>query len=197
MDAQHRYVKVKILGFTIEKPAPDPKTKPRRRRNRGGNKQLSYYATINGIGLKDIELLNRVANKAHGVIPQETRWFPSIKKNANKKARQAWKKERVKGQLLFNPMLGEFAMAAIDILREHPFRNPDHISAGPDLRREGERVRGKLAKDYSGYPSQKKAKAAYKAAKGRRSIVATPRQSPWVVPKLGDGGCGLRFASSI
>lgn len=180
---QPRYVKTQILGFTIEKPAPDPRVKVRHRRNRGRKKLSSLLATINGIGLKNVELLNKVANNAYGMIPPTHSTTPRLRKNANKEQRQEWRKSRIRTEIPVEPnQLNNYAMGAIDLIRENPFRNPEHVSVGPNLSREGERDRGKISKDYSAFPQQKRSKAAYKAAKGRRAVVATPRQSTWTVP---------------
>lgn len=150
MDAQPRYIKVTQLGVTRLIPKSDPRVKARYRRNHGGAKRLSYYATINGAGLKNIALLNRIANKRHG-------------------------------KHIVSENLSEYVEDALCVLLAHPFRNSKHVS--PDLSRKEERDRGKIGRDYSAFPKQKKSKAAYKAAKKRRIVVATPRQSPWVVPE--------------
>lgn len=117
-------------------------------------KDFDLIATLNGIGLANTSLLNRVAGKRHGVhYPKES--------------------------TVLSPQAGK----AIEHLRSYPFTNPDHKLARPDLRREGKRDRAKIGRDYSGFPPQKRSKASYKLAKGRRVPPATPRQRPWVVPE--------------
>lgn len=153
---------IKVDGQIIQKPDPKVRKKPKRNRGRRSS-LLTCITAINGIGLPDtstpeglikVSLLNRIAGKRCGVH------YPKL-----------------------TSTLGPEALAIIELIRVHPFRNPDTVSADPDLRQEKDRSRGKIGKDYSGYPSQKRSKASYKLAKGRRRTPATPRQCPWVVPE--------------
>jgi len=180
MDAQGKYIKVRVDGQITWILKPDPKVRKRKERNRG-SKTLSFLAAVNGLGLSNLEALNRLAAKKSGAFPAKfmrlkpTNWRLLWKGKSSKEIRKVMFK--VETPAIEHPAVSDAAMAAIDLIPSMGW-NPDR-PAKPIRDENPPKVLGISRKDYSGFPPQK-SKSGPKPAKKKGGL--TPRTKLFSTP---------------
>lgn len=169
-----------VDGKFCEIQKPDPKVRRRKKKNRG-NRELSFLATVNGLGLSNLEALNRLAAKRSGTFPAKfmhlkpTNWRLLWKGKSSKEIRKAMFK--VEAPAIEHPVVSDAAMAAIDLIPSMGW-NPDR-PAKPIRDENPPKVLGISRKDYSGFPPQKSKKGA-KPTKKKGGL--TPRTKLFSTP---------------